>query len=176
MAKADLTPRETERLCLRIMSLSDAPFLYKLMNSEKWIRNIGDTGVPTIEDAQKYIQDKMHQNIWSKGFANYLMIDRSLGRPVGTCSLHNREGIDSFDIGCALFPEFEKNGYAKEGVLSMINLAFDNYHQVRVSAITSMTNTQSYVGLEKLGFIFKRLIKLPYSEEKMKLYQYNRKV
>ena len=43
---------ETDRLLLREYTLSDAPFIFKLMNSEGWLKNIGDRNIKTIEDAE----------------------------------------------------------------------------------------------------------------------------
>ena len=50
---------DTERLHLRPTSLEDAPFIYELLNSPKWIQNIGDRIVKSIEMAREYIEVKM---------------------------------------------------------------------------------------------------------------------
>ena len=52
----------TERLKLREYTLQDAPFIYKLMNSEGWLKNIGDRNIKSLEDAEAYMQ-KNYLNI-----------------------------------------------------------------------------------------------------------------
>jgi len=176
MIRANLISQETDRLYIRRVQLSDANFLHRLMQTEKWTRHIGDKGGGTIASTRQYIASKMDENVWSKGFANHVMICKKSSIQIGTCSLQNRNGIDGLDIGCALLPAFERKGFATEGVKSMINLAFNQYHQVKVSAITAIDNVRSYEGLKRIGFLFKGLIQLPYCPGKIKLYQYNRKV
>ncbi|MEQ8238150.1 MAG: GNAT family N-acetyltransferase [Cyclobacteriaceae bacterium] len=176
MIRANITTQETERLYIRRVQLSDAPFLHSLMHTEKWTQHIGDKGCSSVESTRQYIASKMDENVWAKGYVSHVMIAKNSSLQIGTCSLQNRNGIDGLDIGCALLPEFERKGYATEGVKSMINLAFDHYHQVKVSAITAIDNVRSFEGLERIGFIFKGLIQLPYCQGKIKLYQYNRKI
>ena len=46
---------ETERLILRKMTVEDAEFIFELVNEPAFIRNIGDKGVRTLDDAREYI-------------------------------------------------------------------------------------------------------------------------
>lgn len=39
---------ETERLILKPITLEDSDFVYELLNSEKWLKYIGDRNVKTI--------------------------------------------------------------------------------------------------------------------------------
>ncbi len=161
---------ETQRLKLQVVLPDDAEFLFKLMNTQKWYDFIGDRGIKTVDDARQYIMNKMHPKLSEKGFVNHLMIDKTTNKIVGTCSLHDRDGVDGMDIGYALLPEFEGKGYASEGAQAMISLAFNVHQQKRISAITSDDNKQSYGLLEKLGFTQNGYIKLPNSDESIRLY------
>ncbi|MEM6262718.1 MAG: GNAT family N-acetyltransferase [Bacteroidota bacterium] len=155
---------------LRLITVEDAAFLRELMNTQKWLTYIGDRKVRTLADAEAYIQQKMHPDIQRKGFVNHLIIKRSTHEPIGTCSLHDREGVEGMDIGYALLPEYEGNGYATFGACSMVDLAIHEYNQQRISAITTEQNTGSCRLLEKIGFQFQRYFKFPGSKEKIKLY------
>jgi len=165
-----------KRLTFRPIHTTDAPFLLQLMNTEKWLKYVGDKKVYSEADAKKYIDEKMDPNVWSRGFENYVMVLNETAQAVGTCSLHNREGIEGMDVGGALLPVFEGHGYAQEGVRAMIQKAFNEYNQVKVSAITHLENTRSGRALERTGFTFKEIIQLPHSTEDLKLYQLNRKI
>jgi [ribosomal protein S5]-alanine N-acetyltransferase len=46
---------ETDRLTLSKVTEDDASFILALLNTPGWLKFIGDRGVKTIEDAQKYI-------------------------------------------------------------------------------------------------------------------------
>jgi len=46
---------ETERLIIKPTSTEDAEFILRLLNTPKWIKNIGDRNVKTVEDAKVYI-------------------------------------------------------------------------------------------------------------------------
>jgi hypothetical protein len=46
---------ETERLVLRRMTVRDADIVLELLNEAAFIRNIGDKGVRTRDDARLYI-------------------------------------------------------------------------------------------------------------------------
>ncbi len=161
---------ETDRLKLRLIMPSDAEFLHRLMNNEKWHQMIGDRGVYSAEDALIYMEERMDSDLNKKGFVNYVMIDKSTGEYVGTCSIHDREGVDGIDIGYAILSKFEGKGYATEGAKAMVQLAFDHYLLDRVSAITTTENAGSCRVLEKLGFIHKGFTSLPNSNQEIRLY------
>lgn len=56
------------------------------------------------------------------GFGNYIMIRKSDGIKLGSCGLYDREGLDGIDIGYALMPQFERQGYAIEAASKCWNL------------------------------------------------------
>lgn len=161
---------ETKRLQLKLITREDALFLYELMNTQKWHQFIGDRRIHTPEDAAQYIGDQMSTDIHEKGFVNHLMIEKTTGNTVGTCSLHDRENVDGMDIGYALLPQYEGYGYATEGAEAMVKFAFEVQQQQQVSAITTPQNTGSCRVLEKLGFQYKGLIHLPNIDGEIKLY------
>ena len=165
----------TKRLSLRLITTEDARFLYELMNTKKWHQFIGDRGIDSVEAARSYIDQRMDADLESKGFINHVMVERETGTAVGTCSLHNREGVDGIDIGYALLHEFEGVGYASEGAEAMITLAFEKHRQPKVSAITISENSSSCRLLEKLGFTYAGLIRLPNSHEEVKRYVLKKK-
>ncbi|MEO9871438.1 GNAT family N-acetyltransferase [Ekhidna sp.] len=161
---------KTERLYLNLITEKDADFLNELMNTEKWHEFIGDRGIHSKEDAIQYMEDRMDPDLNKKGFINHVMIEKETSKAVGTCSLHNREGVDGMDIGYALLPTSEGKGYASEGAKAMIKLAFTDYQQQQISAITTDLNISSWHILQKLGFIHKGYIQLPNSSERIRLY------
>ena len=50
---------ETERVLIKPTSERDAEFIYKLMNSPKFIQYIGDREINSVISAKDYIKTKM---------------------------------------------------------------------------------------------------------------------
>lgn len=46
---------ESKRLILRPLNLNDANFIFELVNSDGWLRFIGDRNVKSQKDAENYI-------------------------------------------------------------------------------------------------------------------------
>ena len=161
---------ETERLMLIPTSEEDAEFIYKLFNTPKWIKYIGDRNIRTVEDARSYIRTKMLPQLIRLGYSSYTLIRKSGMVKVGTCGLYDRDGMDGIDIGFALLPEYEGKGYAFESANMLKNAAFTEFGINELKAITTKDNIQSQKLLGKLGFKFVGTTKLPGDDEKLLLY------
>ncbi|WP_421976352.1 GNAT family N-acetyltransferase [Roseivirga seohaensis] len=155
---------------LRLVSENDAQLLYDLMTAKKWLNYIGDRGIKTLEDAKQYILDTMHPDLQLKGFVNHVVIDSETKEEVGTCSLHNREGVEGLDVGYAILEKYEGNGYATTSAKMMVELAFNTHRAEVVRAITRDSNVGSCRVLEKVGFKHEGYVQLPKGEEQLKLY------
>lgn len=164
---------ETERLFLSPTSVEDAAFVLELLNSPKWIQNIGDRNVLTLEAAEAYIRTKMLPQLEAVGFSNYTLIRKSDSAKIGTSGLYNRDGIEGVDIGFAMLPEFEGKGYAFEAANKLMLLAKDEFQLSKISGITLESNKASRKLLEKLGLTFSKMIQIPNDPEELMLYELN---
>jgi len=126
---------QTERLLLNPTSIDDAPFILELLNSPKWIQNIGDRNVKSIQEAEKYIEDRMWPQLEKIGFGNYTVIRKKDGAKMGTCGLFDRPGLEGVDIGFSFLPEYERQGYAYESANKIMQLAREDFKLTRVSFI-----------------------------------------
>ncbi|MGB0882154.1 MAG: GNAT family N-acetyltransferase [Vicingaceae bacterium] len=162
---------ETERLIIKPTDVEDADFIYELMNSPKWIKNIGQRNINSITDASEYIKAKSLPQLYRLGYANYTVSLKSNGSKIGTCGLYNREGLDGVDIGFAFLPQYEKMGYAFESAAKLINAAKEDFTLYKLNAITIKENLESKKLIEKLGFSFQKVINLPNDSEDLLLYQ-----
>ncbi|UNZ00162.1 GNAT family N-acetyltransferase [Zhouia spongiae] len=164
---------ETERLILKPTDTGDAAFIFKLMNTPKFIKYIGDRGVNSIDAATAYIEERMTPQLKHLGYSNYTLIRKSDGKKAGTCGLYDREGLEGIDIGFAFLPEYEKTGYAYEASDKLKELAFTEFGIERLNAITTKDNFASQRLLEKLGLKYEGTVKLPDDREELLLYTYN---
>ncbi len=165
---------ETERLFLRPSTLQDAPFVLKLLNTPKWLKNIGDRNVKSIADAEQYIKDKMLPQLERLGFGNYFVIRKSDGVTIGSCGLYDRDGLEGVDIGFAFLPEYEGKGYGYESAAKIKEAAFNEFGITKIGAITIRENIASQKLIEKLGLTFQKMVNLPDDEEELMYYSINR--
>ena len=162
---------ETERLFLKPTSVEDAEFIFELLNSPNWIKNIGDRNINSINDAKKYIQTKMLPQLTKLGYSVYTLILKQDNIKIGTCGFYDREGIKGIDIGFALLPEYEKKGYAFDSTRKLMNVAFNEFGIKEISAITTEENISSKKLLQKLGFQLNGITKLPNDDDELLLYK-----
>lgn len=162
---------ETERLLLRPTSVTDAEFIVELMNTPKWLENIGDRNVKTIDSAKAYVLNKMMPQLQRLGYSNYTILRKSDDVKIGTCGLFDREGLEGIDIGFAFLPEFEKKGYAFEAANKLKDMAFNEFGIPELNAITAKTNGASQALLKKLGLKQSGILKLPNEDEEVLLYK-----
>lgn len=155
----------TKRLLLRPTDETDAAFLLELLNSPKWLTFIGDRQVYTLEDAQNYVREKIRPQLLRLGYSNYTLLRRADGERLGCCGLYDREGLAGIDIGFALLPAFEGQGYAYEASERILRAAWEDFHLPELSAITTENNLSSQRLLTKLGLSSVGTIQLPGDEE-----------
>ncbi len=142
---------QTERLELREYTLKDAPFIFTLMNSEGWLKNIGDRDIKTIADAEAYIQKNYLGSYEKNGFGPYLVSLKTDGTPIGSAGLYKRDTLEFPDVGFAFLPEFANNGYAFEAANEVMRFASEDLNLKTIVGITLPENTSSIKLLKKLG-------------------------
>lgn len=137
----------TERLELSPLELGDGAFIFELLNTENWIRFIGNRNINSDEDAVNYIQ-KIRDNL----DARYKVVRLKDGLvSIGVITFIKRHYLDHWDIGFAFLPEFEKKGYAFEATKAVLDeVKHDKSHEF-ILATTLKDNVNSINLLEKLG-------------------------
>jgi [ribosomal protein S5]-alanine N-acetyltransferase len=137
MARIDFCP----------LDATHAPFIIELVNSPGWLEFIGERNVRSQEDARKYII-KIENNPDVKYWVIQL---KNTKEAIGIVTLIHRDYLDAPDIGFALLPAFEKQGYAFEAVSIFLGeFAKDPGHE-KILAITLPHNQKSVQLLERLG-------------------------
>ena len=161
---------ETNRLILRKFIIDDAGFVLELLNSPSWLKYIGDRNVKNLEDAKNYISDKLISSYIKNGFGLYEIILKKDNIPVGMCGLIKRDTLENIDLGFALSPVFTGNGYAFEAAFETLNYAKTVLKLERIIAITTTENKNSIKLLEKLKFVFEKMVLLSNEEEELMLF------
>lgn len=162
---------ETDRLLIKPTDIEDAAFIFNLLNTPKWIEFIGNRNIENIEDAKKYIENKMLPQLHRLGFGNYTVILKSNKNKIGLCGLYDREDLDGIDIGFAFLPDFEGKGYALEAASKLLHIASTEFNLSQVSAITDLHNLASQNLIKKLGFKKVGLTSMSNQTKKLLLYK-----
>lgn len=143
---------ETDRLWIRPIGIDDHAFMFKLVNSEGWLKYIGDRGVTNLEGAKNYIQE-----ILKKPEFHYYALDRKLtGESIGIVSFIKREHQEHPDFGFALLPEFQKQGFAYEASIAFLQALKEEFDYPEILGITLSHNLASIKLLKCLGFKWSR--------------------
>ncbi len=161
---------ETPRLLLKEFTSSDSEFIIELLNSPGWLKYIGTRNVSSAEDAVNYIENRIRRSYLESGFGFYKIELRTNGAKAGMCGLVKRDSLEEVDIGFALLPQYENNGYAFEASEAVMNFAKEKLKLHRLAAITVPYNNSSVKLLEKLGMKFERTIHLPDDPEALMLF------
>lgn len=165
----------TERLIIRPTLVQDADFILELFNTPKWIENIGDRNVHSVEMARDYILNKMQPQLERLGYSSYTIIQKSNKIKIGICGLYDREGLNGIDIGFAILPEYEGKGFTFEATNKLKNVAFIELGIKTIYAITTKSNFPSQKLLEKLGLKLVETTKLPNDNKDLLLYKIENK-
>ena len=161
---------KTERLEIVELTETDADFIFQLMNDSDWIKNIGDRGINTVQDAKRYIIDKLVPAYTEYGFGFHLVKHKSDQKPLGICGIIKRSFLDHADIGFAFLPEYRGKGFAFEACTAIYQFAQQKQAFGQIAAITIPSNTPSIRLLEKMGFTYDKMIEWPDDGEKLMYY------
>ncbi len=152
------------------MHSGDSQFILQLLNTEKWKQFVSDRGIDTLEKAEEFLQVHIIPSYEKLGFGFYLIEKQDDGREIGICGLIHREGLDTVDLGFALLPEYEGQGFALEAADATLEWGFKTHHFKQILAITDPTNSRSISLLKKLGMTFKKYLYLPNDVKKLMLF------
>ena len=161
---------ETSRLKLRWLDLTDADFIYRLVNDPHWLRFIGDKQVADLDGARRYIEDGPRAMYRQFGFGLNRVALKCGDTPIGICGLLQRESLPHPDLGFAFLPEYRGQGYAREAADAILQHAYLILHQSQVAAIVNPDNLSSINLLDKLGFRIDKQIQIEPNHESVDLY------
>jgi RimJ/RimL family protein N-acetyltransferase len=137
---------KTERLFLSELCSTDSEFINELVNTQEWIKFIGDRNVRTKEDANNYIQgiiDNPNSNYW-------VVKLKSDNLSIGIITFMKRDNLEHHDIGFAFLPKYTKNGYAFEATVTVLNDVINKKNHRQVLATTIKENINSIKLLKKI--------------------------
>lgn len=154
----DMSILQTNRLLIQEFTLEETDFILRLLNTEGWLKYIGDKNIRTIEEARAYLQNSLLQLYATLGFGLWCVRLKENNTPIGVCGLIKRDTLEHTDIGFAFLPEYEQQGYAFEAAQATVAYAFQSLHLPKLLAIVKANNTRSIHLLTKIGLQFEQKI------------------
>ncbi len=142
---------ETDRLEIIHLQFDDAPFILELVNSEGWLRFIGDRNIHSIHDAENYLKTGPLKSYKEFGFGLFRVALKDSNTAIGINGILKRPELEYPDLGFAFLAEFEGKGYAFESSQAILNWA-KLAGLKELLAITNPENIRSQNLLTKLGF------------------------
>jgi RimJ/RimL family protein N-acetyltransferase len=161
---------ETSRLTLRWLDVTDADFIYQLVNDPQWLRFIGDKQVTDLGGARRYIEDGPRAMYRQFGFGLNRVALKDSDTPIGICGLLQRNSLLQPDLGFAFLPEYRNQGYAQEAADAILQHAYLILRQTQVAAIVNPDNLSSIKLLDKLGFRLDKQIQIEANHDSVDLY------
>ncbi|GAA4468190.1 GNAT family N-acetyltransferase [Nemorincola caseinilytica] len=150
-----MTTITADRLHITEFSVYDTSFIIELLNSPGWLQYIGDRGVSDTETALAYLMNGPMKSYNEKGFGLWLVKLRATNASIGMCGLLQREYLPHPDIGFALLPRYEGQGYAFEAANAVLRHGAEVLDMRTIMAIVTPGNEHSLRLLQKLGFAHK---------------------
>ena len=155
----------TDRLFLKKLSQKDRFFIFKLLNTENWIKYIGDRNIDSVAAAASYIRETKQKNkstlskIWTVRI-------KDSNIPIGIITFIKRDYLDFNDIGFAFLPIYSNKGYAFEATKAVLKKLDVN----KVLAITLPQNKRAIKLIEKLGFQLEKIVEQ--DNKKLQVYRF----
>ena len=161
---------ETENLILREFTENDAAFIIELVNSEGWLKYIGDKNIKTDAQAKEYLLNGPIKSYAQNGYGLAMVELKNDKTPIGMCGIINRETLDHPDIGFAFLPDFANKGFGYEIASKTLQYATGELGIDKVLAITVPENNASIKLLEKIGMTFQKRFNFQNDNTELLLY------
>ncbi|MEO1517090.1 MAG: GNAT family N-acetyltransferase [Bacteroidota bacterium] len=126
-------------------------FIFQLLNSPNWIQFLGDRKIKTEKDALGYIEQKLIGSYQQHGLGLYIVHLLDSGKAIGLCGFVKRDKLNHPDIGFAILPKFERQGYTYEAASALMAYGREQLKLEEIMGVVDQGNIASQRLLEKLG-------------------------
>lgn len=144
----------TERLVIRPLSDEDSTFMLELLNTDGWLKFIGNRHVSNKAEALEYIK-KINGNTTIHYWSVCMKSDL---QSIGMLTFIKRDYLAHNDVGFAFLPAYAGKGYAFEAASKLMAFLRDQKKIAPILATTIPGNTTSIKLLEKLGLHYEKKI------------------
>ena len=141
---------ETNRLKLRDFQENDLTAYLTLVGDAAAMRYIGTGRTLNREEAWQQITTILgHWHL--RGYGLWAVEEKTSGKLVGRVGLYNPEGWPGLEVGWALIPRFQGQGYATEAAMASLDFAFGEVGADEIISCIQPGNAPSIAVAERLG-------------------------
>ena len=143
---------ESERLLFRNFKKSDALVFFQIRSNEEVMKYMDTYIHEKLEDAEEYIAGGQRA-FENKTMLNWAIIEQSSGEMIGYFGFWRLDRKNCRgEIGYALLPAFQRKGYMREAMRTLIAFSFDELNLHSIEANVNPENEASMQLLEQFGF------------------------
>ena len=154
----------TERLLIQPLTQNDNHFIFELVNTQGWLKFIGNRNIVTNEDAIAYIE----RILANESISYWVVKLKEQNKPIGIITFIKRDYLLHYDIGFAFLPTATKKGFAYEATMAVLANLIKEESLQHILATTVPENISSIKLLNKIGFEFCETIEI--KNEKLNVY------
>lgn len=143
---------ETQRLCIRTLSLDDVPELTNIL-SDPEVMKYSIRGVCDETATRRFIEWCL-ECYASHSIGPWALVEKGSGKLVGFCGVSPEEvnGVEEMGLGYRLAKRYWGQGLASESVQAVLHKAFNQKQLSSVVVIIEPENGASLKVAEKAGF------------------------
>ena len=144
---------ETHRICVRNLRDADFEQFYNYRKQPS-VANFQGFDIMDKEACRKFIESQKDNQVGaSDEWQQFGIALISTDHLIGDCAIKLDRSINnSAQIGCTINPEYQRQGYAKETVLHLIEFLFDLCNVRRIVETTDAENQAAIKLMESLHF------------------------
>ena len=135
---------QRDEILMRQVVMSDIPNIIEL--------TYYDAKPATSSEEAIRFHEKINQDFKAGQCYNWLIIDQSIDKIVGTCSYHGGFDNKTGELGCVLKQQYRGKGYMTKALELAIDFGFDVLALEKIIAVTTKTNEKAITLLERIGF------------------------
>lgn len=154
----------TQKLSIEPLVIEDNMFIFELVNTNGWLKFIGNRNITSYEDAIAYIK----RILANENICYWVVKLKNQNEPIGIITFIKREYLKHHDIGFGFLPTASKKGYAYEATMAVLEKLITEESLQHILATTVPENISSIKLLNKIGLIFDREIEI--DNEKLNVY------
>ncbi|CAG9613503.1 Putative ribosomal N-acetyltransferase YdaF [Bacillus rhizoplanae] len=149
----------TERLCLRPLTIQDAPDIFEYASDPEMTTYIVWYPHEKLQDSQVFIQSILHQ-YEKEEIAAYGIELKKEKKIIGTCGFIGYDkNHHKAELAYALSRNYWGQGFATEAAMEFIHYGFETLQLNRIEAGCHASNVQSERVMKRLGMQYERTLR-----------------
>ncbi len=150
---------DTDRLTIRETTVADVDEFYRIYQ-EPSITDYTENLYQDVEEERAYVRDYIEKVYGFYGYGIWTVLLRETGEVIGRAGINWREGYQHPELGFVIAKEHQRQGYAEEACLAILEFAGRELLFTFIYALVETENVGSLELCYKLGFEYQETVSL----------------